>query len=65
VISVHRELPDLEFLGCDALVLRLNDLDLIEEPVRPRLIGDVFGAVVEEYVPVPIPPNVNADSRPS
>jgi hypothetical protein len=37
----------LEFLGSEARVVRLNDRNLVEEPVGPGLIGDVFGAAVK------------------
>jgi len=41
----------LEFLGSEARVVRLNDRNLVEEPVGPGLIGDVFGAVGARLMP--------------
>lgn len=49
MIGAYRELPDLELLSFEARVVRLNDRDLVEEPVGPSLIGDEFGAVGEEH----------------
>jgi hypothetical protein len=59
LVGAYRELPNLELLGFEARVMRLNDRDLIEQPVGPGLIGDVFGAVGEEHgavdsVPIPV-----------
>ena len=41
-VGADGELPDLKFLGGDALVVGLNDRDLIEKPVGAALVGDVF-----------------------
>ena len=53
------ELPDLEFLGSDPLVVGLADGDFIEKPVGAAFVGDVFRAVGEQdvavdAVPVPV-----------
>jgi hypothetical protein len=49
LIWAHCKLPDLEFLARDARILPLNYCDLIEKPVGARLVGDILGAVGEQY----------------
>src|SRR5208282_5096774 len=57
-VGPHGELPDLKFLGCDSLVVGLNDRDLVQKPIRSTVLGNVLRAVGVENVavdPVPIP----------
>src|ERR1700733_1073352 len=57
-VGTYGELPDLKFVGGDSLVVRLNDRDFVQKPIRLTLLGNVLGAVGMENVavdPVPIP----------
>jgi hypothetical protein len=57
-IETYGELPDLKFLGGDSLVVRLNDRDFVQKPIRPAVLGNVLHAVGVENVavdPMPIP----------
>jgi hypothetical protein len=48
----------LKFFGGNGLVVRLNDRDFVQKPIRPTVLGNVVRAVGEENVaidPVPIP----------
>jgi hypothetical protein len=58
-VRTHGELPYLEFLGGDALVVRLNDRDFIEQPIGAAGLSDVLCAVgvkdlAVDRVPVPM-----------
>ena len=57
-VGMYGELPDLKFLRGDVLVIRLNDRNLIEKPIRSTVLGNVLRAVGVENVavdPMPIP----------
>jgi len=57
-VGTYGEFPDLKFLGGDSLVVRLNDRDFVEKPIRSTVLGNVLCAVGVENVavdPVPIP----------
>ncbi len=46
------------FFGGDSLVVRLNDCDFVQKPIRPAVLGNVLRAVGVENVavdPMPIP----------
>ncbi len=57
-VGTHGELPDLEFLGGNSLVVGLNDRDFVQKPIRPTVLGNVLRPVGVENIavdPVPIP----------
>jgi hypothetical protein len=57
-VGAYGQLPDLEFLGGDSLVVELNDRDFVQEPICATVLCDVLHAVCVEDVtvdPVPIP----------
>jgi hypothetical protein len=57
-VRTYSQLPDLKFLGGNSLVVRLNDRNFVQEPIRATVLGDVLHAVGVENVavdPVPIP----------
>jgi len=57
-VGTHGEFPDLKFLGCNSLVVGLNDRDLVQKPICSTVLGNVLCAVGVENVavdPVPIP----------
>jgi len=57
-VGTHGEFPDLEFLGGDSVVVRLDERDFVQQPIRSAVLGNVLRAVGVENVavnPVPIP----------
>jgi len=44
-VGTYGELPDLEFLGGDSLVVGLNDRDFVQKPIRSAVLGNVLRAV--------------------
>jgi hypothetical protein len=57
-VRAYGELPDLKFLGGKSLVVRLNDRDFVQKPMRSTVLGNVLCAVGVENVAVdsvPIP----------
>jgi len=57
-VGTYGELPDLKFLGENSLVMRLNDRDFVQKPIRSTVLGNVPRAISVENVvvdPVPIP----------
>ena len=44
-VGTHGEFPDLKFLGGNSFVVRLNDRDFIEEPIRSAMLSQVLRAV--------------------
>ena len=57
-IGTDLQLPDLEFLGRDRLVVRLDDRDLVKEPIGAAALGQELRALgIEDpgidTVPVP------------
>jgi hypothetical protein len=57
-VGMYGELPDLKFLVGDSLVVKLNDRDFIEKPIRPAVLGNMLHAVAIKNVAVdrmPIP----------
>ena len=44
-VGMHPEPPELERFGGDALVIALREGDVIEQPVRSALLGDIFRTV--------------------
>src|SRR5689334_1633863 len=58
VAFIDFQRPDLERLGGDLLVVRLDDRDLVEQPVSAACIGNVLGTIGEKHLAVnrvPIP----------
>ena len=65
-VGTYGELPDLEFLGGNNLVIGLNDRDFVEKPIRTTVLGNVLRAVSVENVavdPVPIPGFATSELR--
>jgi hypothetical protein len=55
-VGTYSEVPDLKFLGGNSLVVRLNDRDFVQKPIRSTVLGNVLRAVGVENVPVdPVP----------
>src|ERR1017187_3748227 len=57
-VGTYGELPDLQFLGGDGLVVGLNDSDFNQKPICSAVLGNVLRAVGVENVavdPMPIP----------
>src|ERR1022692_2899660 len=47
---------NLKFFGGNGLVVRLNDRDFVQKPIRSTMLGNVLRAVGVENVPVdPVP----------
>ena len=55
-VGTYRELPDLKFLGGNSLVIRLNDRDFVQKPIRPTVLGNVLRAVSVENIAVDLVP---------
>ena len=58
LVGTYGELPDLKVFGGNGLVVRLNDRDFVQKPIRSTVLGNVLRAVGVENVavdPVPIP----------
>jgi hypothetical protein len=56
LVGTYGELPDLKFFGGNGLVVRLNDRDFVQKPIRSTMLGNVLRAVGVENVPVdPVP----------
>ena len=58
-VGTHGEFPDLKFLGGNSFVVRLNDRDFIEEPIRSAMLSQVLRAVgvkdvAVDGVPIPV-----------
>ena len=46
----------MKFFGGNGLVVRLNDRDFVQKPIRSTMLGNVLRAVGVENVPVdPVP----------
>jgi hypothetical protein len=55
-VGTYGKVPDLKFLGGNCLVVRLNDRDFVQKPIRSTVLGNVLRAVGVENVPVyPVP----------
>jgi hypothetical protein len=39
-VGMYGELPDLKFLGGDSFVVRLEDRDFIQKPIRSAVLGN-------------------------
>ena len=60
-VATYGELPDLEFLGGNSLVVELNDRDFVQKPIRTAVLRNVLRAVGVVNVEVdPMPKQVFA-----
>ena len=52
IVGADAERPYLEFLNCNLPVVALNQSDLVQEPVRARLVGQILDAVGKQHMRV-------------